>query len=279
MIITIYGTRGSIPVSGKEYLKYGGDTTCIEIRTDNDQVIIIDAGTGIRKLGYKLLQEKKFDINLLITHFHWDHIQGFPYFKPIFNQKNRINIYSCDSEHKSAEEILSDSMKQPYFPVPFDQVEASIKTHHFADRTISIGDVKITPISLNHLGKGQGYKFEENGKVFVFITDNELGYSHSEEYDYEKYRKFIENADLFIHDAEFTEKEYSNTKGWGHSLYTDALKLAMDGNVKSFGLFHHNQDRDDKSIDLMVADCELILKKNNSNISCFAVYCGQEIKI
>jgi len=277
MIIRFYGTRGSVPVSGKEFLKYGGDTTCIEIRSDKDDVIVIDAGSGIRRLGNKLLKEKKREINLIFTHPHWDHIQGFPFFKPIYNAETEIHIYGCGTAQKSIRHILSDSMKTPYFPINLAQTKATLDIHKSCDKVLTIGSITITPILLNHPGNGQGYKFEENGKVFVFLTDNELGYCHSDSNETNKYQSFVQEADLLIHDAEFTEKEYASNKGWGHSLFTDALELAINANVTSFGLFHHNQDHDDDCIDGMVSECRQILNSKHIHMNCFAAAMGQEI--
>ncbi len=270
MRITRWGARGSIPISGKEYLKYGGDTTCIEIRTKDDDLIIIDAGTGMRKLGNKLLASNKQTIHLLFTHAHWDHLMGFPFFKPIYMKGTRISMYGCPYAQNSVKDILSKSMAAPYFPVDFGQLQAEITSHGVCEETFSVGSIQIRPIQLNHPNRGMGYRFTEDGKSFVFLTDNELTLSHDGGEAYEDYVRFSAGADLLIHDAEYTEKQYTVTKGWGHSVYTDALRLAMDAQVGQFGLFHHNQERTDEELDRMVADCANIVKSGNKNISCFA---------
>ncbi|MDY6933098.1 MAG: MBL fold metallo-hydrolase [Spirochaetota bacterium] len=275
MIIKCWGSRGSIPVTGSEYLRYGGDTTCIEIRTKNDKIIIIDAGTGIRKLGNKLINEDRYNYFMIFTHAHWDHLLGFPFFKPIYISKTDIKIYGCPFAQKSISEMLSKTMSPPYFPVKFEEAKSNIEFNGICDGSFIIDSILVTPIFLNHPNQGLGYKFEEDGKCFVFLTDNELTYKHPGGLAYQDYLNFSLNADVLIHDAEYTMDEYTTTKGWGHSVFNDALQLALDANVKRFGLFHINQDRTDAAVDDMVKTCRKIT--NTSNLECFAVNAGLEI--
>jgi phosphoribosyl 1,2-cyclic phosphodiesterase len=279
MKITCWGARGSIPVSGKEYAKYGGDTTCVEIRSKDDDIIIIDAGTGMRKLGNKLLASDKRAYNVLFTHAHWDHLMGFPFFKPIYMKGTRISVFGCPYAQASLKDILSKSMVAPYFPVDFSQLQAEITSHGVCEETFDIGPVHITPIQLNHPNQGMGYKFTEDGKSFVFLTDNELTLRHAGGGEYQDYVRFAADADLLVHDAEYTEGQYKMTKGWGHSVYTDALRLAMEAKVKQFGLFHHNQERSDAELDQTVDDCRRIVARDNRQIQCFAVQAGMEINL
>ncbi|MFC2155997.1 MBL fold metallo-hydrolase [Acidobacteriota bacterium] len=279
MVIRCWGARGSIPVCGEEYLKYGGNTTCIEIRTRDDDIIIIDAGSGIRKLGEQLLIEKRQTLNILFTHSHMDHILGFPFFKPLYFKGKHINVYGCSFPGDSIKEILSTAMSSPFFPVSLDDFKAEISYYGVCGDIFSIGPVEITPILLSHPNRGFGYKFVEDGQSFVFLTDNELTYRHSGGLEYGDYLSFSAKADLLIHDAEFTEEEYKRTKKWGHSVYKVALKLALEAGVKSFGLFHHNQDRTDAALDNMVRDCRDIIKDRNSELDCFAVHQGMEIDL
>jgi len=279
MKITCWGARGSIPVSGTEYVKYGGDTTCIEVRSKDNDIIIIDAGTGIRKLGNKLLAEEKRPLHLLFTHAHWDHLMGFPFFKPIYMKGTRISMYGCPYAQESIKDILSKSMIAPYFPIDFGQLQAEIVSHRVCEETFDIGPIHITNIQLNHPNQGMGYKFTEDGKSFVFLTDNELTLQHSGGREYQNYVRFAAGASLLIHDAEYTETQYKLTKGWGHSVYTDALRLALDAEVGQFGLFHHNQERTDADLDKMVDDCRRIVEKENRSLPCFAAQAGAEIKL
>ena len=279
MIIKCWGARGSIPVSGKEYIKYGGSTTCMEVRSKNGEIIIIDAGSGIRKLGIKLLEEKKYSYDIVFTHAHWDHLLGFPFFKPIYTQKARIKMYGYPFAQKSIKELLKISMTPPYFPVNYEDIKANISYHEACKDKFHIDSVTVIPISLSHPNGGLGYKFIEDNKSFVFLTDNELTFKHPGGLDYKDYMDFSSGADLLIHDCEYTQKDYKTKKGWGHSIYKDALKLAMEANVKKFGLFHHNQEREDKDLDKIVKDCKQIIKKEKSKLKCFAVYEGMQIKL
>ena len=277
MKITCWGARGSIPVSGKEYVKYGGDTSCIEIRSKDDDVIIIDAGTGMRRLGNKLLASDRRSYNVLFTHAHWDHLMGLPFFKPLYHEGTKIRMFGCAYAQRSVREVLSRCMAAPYFPVDFNNVQAEISSQEVCDKTFAIGPVRITPVQLSHPNQGIGYKFIEDGKSFVFLTDNELGLRHPGGGEYRDYLRFSEGADLLVHDAEFTEEQYRLTKGWGHSRYTDALRLALDAKARQFCLFHHNQDRSDAEQDRIVEDCRRIVKGENSPLQCYAMEAGMEI--
>ena len=279
MIVKCWGARGSIPVSGKEYLKYGGSTTCIEIRSKDDDVIIVDAGSGIRKLGNKLLKEGKKDINIIFTHAHWDHVLGFPFFKPIYFKGTSIKMYGCPFAQGSVTKTIAPVMVPPYFPIDFNDVAADITGHEICKEPFNIGTVTVKPILLSHPNQGIGYRFEEDGKSFVFLTDNELTFKHEEGMEYDDYLKFSEGADLLVHDSEYREEEYKITKMWGHSVYKDSLRLALEAGVKSFGLFHHNQERSDDAVDEIVADCHRIIDEKGSNLDCFAMYEGQEIGV
>lgn len=279
MIVKCWGARGSIPVSGKEYIKYGGSTTCIEIRTKNNEVIIIDAGSGIRKLGHELLKEKKHDYNMIFTHAHWDHLLGFPFFQPIYAKGTHIKIYGYPFAQKSVKELIKISMTPPYFPVNFEDIKADISYHEALKEKLHIDSVTVVPISLSHPNGGFGYKFIEDGKCFVFLTDNELTFKHPSGLNYKDYMSFSSGADLLIHDSEYTQEDYRIKKGWGHSVYEDSLRLAIEANVKKFGLFHHNQERTDKELDKIVEDCRRIIKKEKSKLECFAVYEGLRIEL
>lgn len=279
MIVRFYGARGSLPVSGKEYLKYGGNTTCLEIRTKDDEIIIIDAGSGIRALGHKLISENRFQYTMIFTHAHWDHIMGFPFFQPIYSTKTEIAMYGCPFAQASVKEMISKIMSPPNFPVRFEDIRAHIIYHEACEAPFAIKSMSIAPIPLSHPNQGVGYRFTEAGKSFVFLTDNELAFKHPGGVDFQAYRAFCAGADLLVHDAEFTEEEYKKTKTWGHSVYRDALRLALEAGVGKFGLFHHNQERSDEGVDEIVADCRRIAGGSNKKMECFAVYQGMEIEL
>ena len=276
MLIRCWGARGSVPVSGRDYQKYGGDTPCLEIRTNKDSILIIDAGTGIRRLGNFLLSENRHVYTMLFTHVHWDHVLGLPFFRPIFKSSTQLTIFGCPFQSTSFRKVLSPVIKTPYFPVNFATLKARIDYNDFCEGTLRIDDLTITSIPLSHPNRGIGFRFEENGKSFVFLTDNELGYQHPGGLKYNDYVEFARGADLLVHDAEYLPQEYANdNQRWGHSSYTDALRLAMDAGVVRFGLYHHNQDRKDSDLDVMVEDCRK--KAGGRNPDCFAM--GQDTEI
>jgi phosphoribosyl 1,2-cyclic phosphodiesterase len=277
MIIRCFGARGSIPVSGQEYLKYGGDTTCLEIRSQADDIIIIDAGSGIRRLGKQLLAEERFEYSLFLTHSHWDHILGFPFFKPIYDHRTRITIRGCTQAQGDVKKLLSRAMSTPFFPVPFNELGAEITYEDDCVLSYHVGPVEVWPIHLSHPNGGQGYKFVERDKMFVFLTDNELSYHHRGGLTKEDYADFARHADLLIHDAEYTPEEYQRTRSWGHSTYVDALELAIQAQVRQFGLFHHNQDRDDAALDRMVDHCRDIVASRKVSLEVFALTQDMEI--
>ncbi|MBW1840176.1 MAG: MBL fold metallo-hydrolase [Deltaproteobacteria bacterium] len=279
MKIKSWGSRGSIPVSGKEFLKYGGDTTCIEIRTKSDDIIIVDAGTGIRRLGNRLLEEGRAEYHFIFTHAHWDHVMGFPFFKPIFFENAEFLMHMCPFHSKFVETVLSKVMSPPYFPVKFSEIKANISYIAACPATFEIGSVSITPIPISHPNNGSGYKFVEDGKVFVFLTDNELGFNHPGSLTYKEYMAFCSGADLLIHDAEYTPQEYETQISWGHSVYPQVVDLALEAGVVKLGLFHLNQDRTDQDMDDIVEDCMQRIADKGRNLECFAVGSDTDLEI
>ncbi len=278
MIIRCWGARGSIPVSGKDYLRYGGNTTCLEIRNNRDDILLVDAGSGIREAGNAFLADGRRDFTLLLTHAHWDHIMGFPFFKPLYRHDATINIWGCPFAQDSIREMLARVMFAPYFPIKYDDIHANVTYAEICIETYQLGDLTITPIALSHPNQGTGYKFSEAGKSFVFLTDNELGLQHEGGLSYDNYIEFCHGADLLIHDAEYLDEEYPKRRGWGHSTIEQATSLALDAGVKQLGLFHHNQERIDTEVDNLVALSRRIIRERKSSLECFAVHQAMELK-
>ncbi len=273
MKIRIWGARGSIPVSGPEYVTYGGDTTCLELRGANDEILIVDAGSGIRRLGSKLLQDGRKEYTLIFTHAHWDHILGFPFFKPLHQPDTYIRIYGCPMEQGNMQTLLSKTMTGPYFPVPYETIQGVIDFEPacMTDDWRELAGLELCSIPLSHPNMGLGYKFRDaDNATMVLLTDNELRHRHRGGKTFEEYVAFCNQADLLIHDAEYTEAEYIHTKGWGHSTYRDALDLALSAGVKRFCLFHHNQDRHDSELMEIVMDCRRIIRDLGVDMRCFA---------
>ncbi len=279
MLIRCWGARGSISVSGVEYLKYGGETTCIEVQASSGELIIIDAGSGIRKLGNRLMIDKPKEINIFFTHAHWDHLSGFPFFKPIHATFSKVNVFGPALTQDSVKNILSKTMTTPYFPVELEDINADINFIPLKNKNTKIGTVTIETIPLNHTNKGVGYKLTENGKSFVFLTDNELTHPHEGGATLEEYTEFCKGVDVLFHDAEYTPEDYKHTKGWGHSVYLDVVDMAISAEVKTLGLFHHNQDREDDEVDKILHHAKEIIKEKGSSLDCLAVATGTEIEL
>ncbi|MBW1985553.1 MAG: MBL fold metallo-hydrolase [Deltaproteobacteria bacterium] len=273
MYIKCWGSRGSIPVSGADYIKYGGDTTCLEIRTKSDDIIIVDAGTGVRRLGNKLVKENRDTYHFLFTHAHWDHVMGLPYFKPLFLKTAKLHMHRCLYNSKHVDTIVSQVMTPPHFPVEFSELQAEILYEDTHKTQFDIGSVSISPIKLSHPNGGSGFKFVENGKVFVFLTDNDISFVHPDGLKRKDYLEFSKDADLLIHDAEYTPQEYERFTEWGHSKYTEVLELALEAGVKKFGLFHLNQERTDREMDEIVEECRQNVAVKGKNLDCFGVGC------
>ena len=271
MYIKCWGSRGSISVSGVEYNRYGGDTTCLEVRTADGQVIVVDAGTGIRRLGNQLAEEDVAQFHLLFTHAHWDHIMGFPHFKPLFMRRFEIQMHRCPFHRDFVRQIIERVLTPPHFPIRYEQIKANLVYQEACPQPFRIGAMDVIPIPMNHPNGGSGYKFVENGASFVFLTDNELGYQHPGGLSRNEYIEHIANVDLLIHDAEFTPREYGSVKRWGHSCYTHAVDLASEGRVKQLGLFHHNQDRTDEQVDAIVRRAQARIQQSGNHTSCLAV--------
>jgi phosphoribosyl 1,2-cyclic phosphodiesterase len=279
MDIKCWGSRGSISVSGSQYLKYGGETTCIEITAKSGETVIIDAGTGIRALGNSLILRNIDEYTLLFTHAHWDHVLGFAFFRPLQFSKVRIKIQDRQFAGITTRDVLNGVMRQPFFPVGLQDLKADICFDPSLNAKFTIGSIRVDTIPTSHSGGGLGYRFVEDNTSFVFLTDNELGFNHPTGQGRDAYLKFARDADLLIHDAEYTADEYRRKTGWGHSSIQDVLDFALSANVKRLGLFHLNQDRTDEQMDKIVANCRKDLKKKSSSLDCFAVPCDMVVHL
>lgn len=280
MKIKFWGCRGSIPAPGPDTLKYGGNTTCLEVRPPGGGVIIIDAGSGIRLLGKQLLKEKTTtDVFLLLTHSHWDHLTGFPFFTPAYSSKYKISVYGGPSAQGSLKNYLSHQMMPPYFPVDFNLMKA---TFHFGNNGLHsgcIGGIDFSSIELSHPNGGYGFKLALDGKRFVFLTDNEPAFPHAGGLQRQQYVDFCRGADLLVHDSQYTDEEIRITRGWGHSTFAEATQIAIDAGVKKLGLFHHDPDRTDNELDRLIESCRKRIAQEGADIECFGCMEGAVVDL
>ncbi len=251
MKLKFWGCRGSIPVPDARMIEYGGNTTCLEVII-NGRAVIIDSGTGIRKLGEEIINRGSKDIDLFITHSHWDHIQGFPFFKPIYSEDYNINIFGCKNSYKELKDILSNQMSFEYFPVKFADLNANINFDDNNKKYYTKYGYNIETIETNHPVTTIAFKFTNKNRSFVFMTDNELE-SKTPKTSLDDFVKFCRGADYLIHDAQFTEEEYSTSRGWGHSTFEQAMDLARRAEVGNLVFFHHDPNREDINLTELTA--------------------------
>ena len=251
MIIRLYGTRGSVAVSNGETRKYGGNTTCLYVESKSGKPIIVDAGTGIRTLGIDLIKNNKRNLTMVFTHYHWDHIQGFPFFAPVFFKNVSIAIYGSRKE-TTAKKALTYQMTLPYFPATMKDLLAKVTFKEMKSK-MNIGGVLIETIPTNHPNFTIGLKFTEGKNSFAFLTDNELKAENSNT-SYKKFVDFLKGVKFFIHDAQYTDELYPKRLGWGHSTFSQVMQLAKDAGVKNVIFTHHDHSSSDAFIDQQVKE-------------------------
>ena len=256
MRIKFWGTRGTRPTPGRRTLRYGGNTTCLEVRDKDDNLIIIDSGSGIAELGAALGQDEPLQAHLLITHTHLDHIQGFPFFSPAFTQGTHLTIVGPAGSAKSLQAAFADQMDPAYFPVRLDHVPADLE---FIERNpgemFEVGGLRITPLLLMHPIPTFGYRLEEGSTSFVMATDNELAlFAQEQNGAMSELVEWCRDADLLVHDAQYSREEYKTHAGYGHSTSDEALSLAEHANVQQLAFFHHDPQHSDSDIDALVEE-------------------------
>lgn len=252
MFVKFWGVRGSMPTATLRNMKYGGNTACIEVRTEGNQLLILDAGSGIRELGRKIQRELAPDGNsivLFLTHYHWDHIQGLPFFEPMYVPTNRIYLHGLPNRYGGIEGALGEQMANPFFPVNMSVMSATRNFYTITEERLQIGDARITTRYLNHPQGCLGYRIENGGTV-AYVSDNEHG---NRAFD-RNILELIDAADFLIYDAQYTPQEYKSKVGWGHSTWKHGVELAKEANVKELILFHHDPEHSDVFIDNMVRE-------------------------
>lgn len=299
MKLTFWGVRGSIPTPGNQTVRYGGNTPCLELRLDDDKLIIFDAGTGIRNFGDFLLSKgESIKAHLLITHPHWDHIQGFPFFKPAFIPGNELTIVGTERPEKSLSEIIAEQMNRIYFPVQLHDLKAKIKFVPIREEgIIQVHEAKVTYMYVNHPGFTVGFRVEYKGKTLVYVSDNEpfdreaakilTNFETSVKERFlavegdpnQRVFDFCRGADVLIHDATYSPEEYIDRVGWGHSDYLFTLRVAAEADVKRLYLFHHDQNHSDEKVDDILAKSQREVRNRGYGFECEAAVENTTISI
>jgi phosphoribosyl 1,2-cyclic phosphodiesterase/DNA-binding response OmpR family regulator len=285
--VQFWGTRGSIATPGPSTARYGGNTSCVEVRSARGTLVIVDCGTGGHSLGQNLMSAgaKGLRGHILISHTHWDHIQGIPFFAPLFVPGNEWDIYGPKGFGQSLREALAGQMQYTYFPVTLDQCGAKIRYHDLVEGTFDIDDIKVFTHYLNHPALTFGYRLEADGVAVVYACDHEphsrmLATGHGEITGQDlRHAEFVNRADLLIHDAQYTAEEYPAQVGWGHSTVEYVVKLSKYAEVKRVALTHHDPIRDDDAIDHLLASIRARLGANTSSLDVFAAVEGQVVEV
>ena len=293
--IKFWGTRGSIAVPSAETLRYGGNTTCVEVRADGE-IIVLDAGSGIRPLGLALAEEfqaQPINLSLFITHAHWDHIQGFPFFKLAYDPKNEIRIFGFDGAGATFPQILAQPMKAPFFPIAMRELSAKMDINKLTEMNCSIGKLEIRAAFVNHPGICAGYRIFTSAGSIAFLPDHEpyeffLHSTKGNQLNSEEAKKtasderaslveFLRGSDILILDAQYTDEEYETHVGWGHGSISSAVSLALDAEVQKLLLFHHDPNHDDWTVEAMEKSARELVAKSGSLLEIAAAQEGSEI--
>ncbi|PKM97134.1 MAG: hypothetical protein CVU79_09930 [Elusimicrobia bacterium HGW-Elusimicrobia-3] len=283
--VRFWGTRGSCPTSNAKVAGYGGNTACVELRV-GDTPIIFDCGTGLRELGDSLIAEfagKPLQAHIFVGHTHWDHIQGFPFFTPFYNPKNKFNIFSVHGAHGSLGRIFTQSMSLDYFPIPLASLGAKLGFVEMKG-PVDLGVAKISFQHLNHPGVCIGFRVETQGKVVTYLSDHEPfsklgGVSDLSLRQDAEIAAFARGSDMVIREAQYTEAEYATRKGWGHATYDDAAKFALESGVKRMAITHHDPYHTDAMLDENIAYCRGLIRQGGGKTDCFGAREGMCIDI
>ncbi|WP_339631797.1 MBL fold metallo-hydrolase [uncultured Sneathiella sp.] len=252
MHVKFWGVRGSIATPSADHMKYGGNTSCVEV-VINNRIIILDAGTGVRLLGECLMNRGLKDYLFLQSHTHWDHINGFPFFSPIYRDDVNIKVMAGHlSELGGIKKVLSSQMCQPTFPVPFAELAADLTFEDFkAGDSFPLGDgIYVRTAPMKHPDGGTGYRIEYEGKSICYITDTEHVIGHPDK----DILNLIDGADLVIYDSTYTDEEYPKFKGWGHSTWQEGVRLCKAADVGQLAIFHHDPSHNDAFMDQIAKD-------------------------
>ena len=283
--VCFWGTRGSCPAPGSDTVRYGGNTACTELRF-GDTLIIVDCGSGIRMLGQSLMREfkgKPIEGHIFVGHTHWDHIQGFPFFVPLYIARNRFNVYSVSGAGKSLERVFRGQMAADYFPVPLKSLACELQ---FVELE---GPVKIGPVTakyhfLNHPGVAIGFRFEAHGKAITYLSDHETfvrlnGVSEVTRKQDADVVEFCRGSDILICEAQYTEEEYQLKRGWGHSTFYDAVERGIASGSRHLVIFHHEPVHTDDQMDGFLEEARRKIREAGSSLECSMALEGMVLKL
>jgi len=251
---TIWGCRGSLSTPGGQTVRYGGNTSCVEVRTASGRLVVLDAGTGIRPFGHTLPRDAHH-VDLLLTHLHLDHVEGLGFFAPLFEEGRTITIWGPAQEGSSLAARIQAYLSPPLFPVPFERLPAQIEFIECGAETWCLDDLKVTTAAVAHPGNTLAYRLEEDGKALAFIPDNELGR------DPESGLALAAGADVLFHDAQYTQDEYRERVGWGHSGLEDVASFLGRAEPERAVMFHHDPGHSDHQLEAMHATTESLAER------------------
>lgn len=260
---TCWGTRGSIPTPGPATLRHGGNTSCLEVRAGGRRYLF-DAGTGIRALGQGPETEERMEAELFLTHFHWDHVQGFPFCAPLYHPDTRVRVHGPPQDGAGVAGVMAGIMAPAYFPVPIEALSPGVEFVDVDARPWTDGTAQVTALRVRHPGFTCGYRLDSGGASLAYVPDNELG--GMDDGEYRRMVGWAAGVDLLVHDAMYDDGEYGRYRGWGHSRVTDAVRLAEDAGARRLLLFHHAPERSDDALDAMVAEVRRGLAERGSGL-------------
>ncbi|HEX3359271.1 MAG TPA: MBL fold metallo-hydrolase [Tepidisphaeraceae bacterium] len=268
MTLKLWGVRGSIPSPGPSTVRYGGNTSCASVHFGDDLTIVLDTGSGARMLGKSLLG-KKSPIYMLLTHDHWDHIQGFPFFAPIYEAEREIYTFPAKSGHAMMCTLVMQ-MDGARFPITEDELRSvqHCVTNIHAEAWFASKGLEMRRIATNHPGGAYGIRIDDEGRSIVYIPDNEMNPPREQDRvtSFDAFVKFCKGADVLIHDSQYTPADFPLKKGWGHSLWVEGCELAAAANVKQHLIFHHDPERTDDQLDAIEAEAKAWMQKKNSSV-------------
>jgi len=296
--LRFWGVRGSYAAPHAGHLGVGGNTSCVEIRA-GDHLLVCDGGTGIIPLGEALMQSSLREMLVVFTHYHWDHICGLPFFPPAFSPAWKIRFFGPGESAADIEQRLSNQMKAPYFPVEIETWMAAIEYVSPGGGALQHGPMSIRFHNVHHPGVTYGYRVEVAGKRIVYVSDNEVAYlrtsieRRADEFDDEEHQILasiereerlseiaaVKGADILIHDAQYTPRDYERKRGWGHSCYVDTVNFAIDAGVKALYLYHHDPTYDDAKVDEIHRDCERLVEERGAALECVVAREGMVVEI